>query len=562
MNEVFKKIVKDTIPPLSEEVCEGMSGHIVNEELIPFLDKFIRGSMKGVPKELEFQGINVLNPEELYYSNFNSNTLRTTYDISESSFYKIELIFLYQGKEIRRPLLMPFVTRNGIMSVSGVRYYITPILSDNVISVSNTNVFVKLLRNKITYEALTRNYYINGEYRIGQIIYSNIYRIDSKDSESDIGKTKNPVSMYLLCVYGIKETFKRFCDVEVELVYKDTYKEYDDNYTVYQSIDIEPIGVKRLNYRPHNIAIVLKTKNPTTLMNNICSGILYTMDIFPDYSKDILEVISHSVVAEKEFWILLYGRVTSKDTLTIDKMYDDMVTHLGILEYYLDQIIQEKLEKSNIYVNDFFELLIVLLDKYNDFILSSSELNNTANNKSLDIPYYVIYPIIIAVNKALFDITRRMSKKELSYIGVSKLLGDNIRQGTIYSIIKTSNINLSVRLVDYVGDNLAFNVTLQNDLQERGNGVIKSKENTFPVNVREVSALYGYIGNLFTLNKKSPTPILTLNPFLKVEGSKLLLSEQQVDVISDVNNIIKGKDTSDFTDDVPIFNTDEIDIEE
>ena len=136
MNILLKQLY--SIQPKVNEVM--VNGFAVQEipKAMAYLDRVITSSMKSAMPLFKYTGYRKLTPLEEYQSKIR-NYNRGMNDISGSDVTMYELLFEYDGEKVPRKYVhIPFVRDAGIMEISGTKYAVTPVLTDTVISPSDS----------------------------------------------------------------------------------------------------------------------------------------------------------------------------------------------------------------------------------------------------------------------------------------------------------------------------------------------------------------------------------------------------------------------------------------
>ena len=519
MNNVLARIMDNHTPRISKTVAEGPVKDML-AEAPEYISEIISSTVVSmVNSGLEYHGWRRLQPIDEFNKLFNNKDNKANYDIARSNIYNIELRFTFNGKNIFRYISLPFAERGNLIKISDTYYHVVPVLSDTVISPSHKEVFVRLMKDKLTFLRTSKNFIVNQEKVAGQVIYSNIYKLGGRVNGDNLGTSVPPISLYLLGKYGLVETFKRYFDIDNVIVTFDNVDAYRGKYRIYESTKIKPKGNKDYNYLGHDLKILIPNDkiNEANLpfLDNFIFGIIYTFDILPELANDLTELLAtHDISNEKLYWNILLGKIIFKNVYTVDKITSEMHDHFIMLDNYIDTVTRDKLREIAIIVESFFDTISVILSKYNHWLLNSKEYNSDINNRYIDVLYYILYDVILGFNKALFDINRKANKKQLSEPEVINIFNDNITTGRIYSIVKSQAMNITMNLADYSGDIMYPKITAILEDQSRGNGVKRGSKNHFPEPTRTLRSQDLILGSLLYLIKGAPTPRLRANLFL------------------------------------------------
>ena len=523
----------DYTPKISKELNGTVKKEF--EEIPAFLENVFSNSMKmlspGIP--LEFLGIEKVSPkEEIKYN----TTTRYVHDIAESYLYMIKFVFRYNKKDIiEKPMYIPFAERGNLTKLSGTRYVVSQVVSDRSISPSNNGIFLKLMISKLNFSTVMKTIIKNQQKYAVSLLHSKLLLLNIDDK---LGKPITPIFIYLLTKYGLSSYSRNLI-----FKYDVTENDYED-YDVYESTTIKPRGHLATVYKPHNLKILVnKNHNDEPLIANL----LYCLDMFPELSKDLINVYGNDK-KEKEFFTMVLARLLYKDSYSLYRMLDDTKQHLMSLEGYLDAITAKNLRYVGIDVENFYKLLETILFKYSDLVVNFKDYHNNLNNKYLDVLSYITYNIYYTFNKVLLRINSRGPTITLKE--VSKNLSE-LSSKKIFSIIKSSGVNLTLSVFDYSGDLIYPKSTAIIEDQSRGNGVERGRNNQFPASLKSLTAQQAVRGTLLYLGKSAPTPALRRNIFLDTHDGNIMVPNHLLPTIEAFGELLKlNKDDNSGLDDI------------
>ena len=468
MNNTLSKIIDNYTPHFTKKVVDGAAKEVL-KTAPQYLDEIFKSSIKSLSPSipLTYVGYRRMMPDEEFTKIITSDSNKITYDIAISDLYVIEYIFNYNGEEIRKPVYLPYCERGNLIRISNTYYNFVPILSDTVISPTHKEVFVRLLKDKLTFSRKTANFIVDGKLYIGQIIYTAIVKTNRMGITDNLGKATSTVSLYMLGEYGFKELMNRYAKGVDYIITDQDVDHLRDKYVVYESVKERPSGLKVTAYHGHNVKLLINRKTDMSkypFLENFIFGFIYTLDLFPDDSQDFIATYSsNNIKDEKLFWRILLGRIVYSNSFSIDRIVEDMNEHYVSLQYYLDELIAMKLADNGIKVSNFFDLLVVILANFNKWLLTSKEYNSNIGNRYIDILYYAMYDIIIGFNKAILNLNKRGSKKTLGGIlsmkEVVKILNDYLKTRAIFGLVKSSAMNICIQLTEATSDIMYPKVT-------------------------------------------------------------------------------------------------------
>lgn len=456
MNDLLSGVIGENSPKFNKNVVDGSIKSIF-KTFPTYLDYIFKSSILSLTKGvgLTYLGYKFVTPKEEINNLVITNEANVMYDVSKNDVYPIELMFDYRGTKFSRYIYLPYADRGNIIRFSGTPYHVVPVLSDTIISPNHKEVFVRLLKAKLSFKSVIKNFIVNGERIPGEVVHCQILRVNDAQIVDNIGKPLVAVSTYLTAERGFKGALKHYCGVDdVIITYGDTSTL--SGYDIYESTKIKPRGLKENIYKPHDIKICIKQggKYRDSIMKSIVYGTMYVFDMFSETANEIVDVInSGDAATEKMYWYMYIGRLSYKNTFSIDRMYGDVIEHFDSLEGYIDNDTQDKLKGLSRPVVTFFDLVAVVMENYSTWVMNSKEYNSSIENRYIDVKYYILYDIIIGFNRIMLNINKRMSKKsKLSLKEIQSLFKSELSPKLILSLTKSSSMNLAIQGCSYTAD--------------------------------------------------------------------------------------------------------------
>lgn len=450
MNNLLSEILDTNTMQMNKVVTEGVAKDIL--KTIPsYLNKFIIDSIKSLSKEvdLEYLGYRSMTPKEEYEKTILSKGPGTTYDLATNNVTLTEFKFTYMGTPFSRYLYLPYGERGNLIKFGDTNYHIIPVLSDTVISPNHKKVFVRLLKAKISFNSIVKNFIVDGERVHGQLIYNDMLSINPTQIIDNIGKPLPATSLYMLGKFGIAETIKKYTNAKEVIVTDQNVDEYREEYHVYESTKQKPRGLKEYGYIGHDVKILVKKGVSNKLyVDNIIYGTIYCLDILPNHAADFVQLANTNVKEEIIYWRIMLGRIGYKNSFSVDRIINDVNAHYELLDGYIDQLIKKKLEETGVVINDFFDLVALIMTNYNLWLINSKEYNSDISNRYIDILYYLLYDIIIGFNKVILGINRRVSKRTLSMKEILKIMNNELSPKLIYKLVNSRTPSLCLNVCD------------------------------------------------------------------------------------------------------------------
>lgn len=465
MDPLMSPLVDADTPKLNKILAEGLAvSHIPRIE--EYLDSVWRAVARGFPPEFQYHGGKRCNPQETFDEITKKKNSKRYYDAAVSSIYMMRYRFTFNGEEIIRYIKLPFVNQAGVLHVSGSRFVISPVLADTAISILPTNIFVRLIRAKVTFEREQQHYLADDRRETCHVAWSEIYNKNKKNMEvKQVIDAKTTIVHYLLCKLGFTETMRRFGHAtpicgDATTITPDRYPAAD--WVICRSTKDKPATFKPKFYIPSAMMMAVpreQYEHPVhgqTLRNIIC-GFFYIVDHFTTRMKA-------EYVDKKTEWMILLGHLIWGSHIGDGQLQSDAQEHIGSLDEYIDEIMRLKFIEIDMPINDMYELFGIILEKFNDWLLSSADNVSSMYGKELSILYYVTSDITKQINKFYFKLKSALNskkthggiKRELTKKEIESLMNATISPGLIYAMTRTHG---EVSTIACSGDNMAFKTT-------------------------------------------------------------------------------------------------------
>jgi len=534
-NELARLVDQDT-PKLNPMVANGLAiEHMKHVE--DYIDKVFKSAAKGFPKDLVYhQGVRCTPYEEFEELTRKKNNNRSVFDVAPSNVYMMKYLLSYKGKMLPpRPLYLPFVTEAGTILMGGSHFNISPVLSDRVISVGIANIFVRLLRDRLTIDQVPYQYMEGGKRQTRKVAHSLIYhKNDAKMKKvPPTVKAECTLTHYLFCKYGFTDTFLKFggCTPIVGGPEINTNVYPEEEWVICSSTQIKPKGTGRGYYEPSRIRLALRREELTPMVQNLIAGFFYVADHFTT-------LVTPDVVENKDRWMTLMGHILFSGNIHYGWLRDTIADHMTSLDDYLDGLVVTKLKEIGHPVEDIYQLFALIIDKGNDWILGSADKIASMYDKELSILYYVLYEITSHIFKLYFRLKAASKKQELTEKEIIATMNMTLRTGLIYGITKghgeVSNISVS-------GDNKAFKVT--SILIPQGNSSkLNPKKDKAVMNdpSKRLHVSVAEVGGYSALPKSAADGRSRLNPCVRFDAKGVIVrNPERIDMLNEVQEMIR-----------------------
>ena len=526
----------------NDDVAQGLAVKEVRL-VAEFLDRILATSHKSVEHpEFKYLGYRKLNPFEEFNSEINKldGTLKASSvpaDTTISDVVRYRFTFSFEGELMTRDLFLPHIGLDSTMRISDVRYYVAPVLTDNIISPYKDHIFVKYFVDKIRVVSKEYSLLKNDIEITARIPYvENLYKLKAVTNINFGAIT--PLALFTLVKYGLGN---KFGNSDVMIVDKGDLKDYkNDNFIIYSSTGRQLPEMKLIEPVRHNWTIVIPA-NAGEYVRLLAVSILYAFDALPVLATQYADVRPSERI---EFFKVLLARIQFKDTFSASGMVPSLEEHLRVLDTYTDEVIREMFAMMGLDIKDFYDFIFNVIDNYSYYKKKGLSNDSTIEDKHIEILYYLVYDIIEGFNKCFSGINKQIKNGNGTYNAVFKTLnGKAIRLKTIFQVVKSKKKALPITPAITSGDCKVRYITSA-EIQERGLGA-KEGSNTeaskFPTVIRQLRGMHLYYSMLLYLGKTAPTPLLRINLFARFKNKKICPPEDLVDTIKEIDRILTSR---------------------
>lgn len=547
MDPLFSRMTKRFIPPMNRKVMDGMAVEEM-KYVEEFLDGQIRSICKGFPKALRYIGYQRCSSQEEYEEITRLRSNRRTFDLAHSSVYMVKYFFIFTDllgteHQIIRYIHLPYVTRAGIMSISGTNYHIVPILSDKVITPSNNSIFVRLTQDKNNVFRIYNSFMVDKDRKTFYTAWATIHGSpDAKRSGSHTKRSKTLLTHYLFGRYGFSGAFNRYVGTVPIYGYGDdiTVENYPEkDWIICQSTGVKPDSCQEKFYIPNKIKLAIPRDRWSIAMEAFVSGFFYVTDHYPDRfalpTEFKEEIDSDGVVnktdvklsirerhdrltarlEDKSLWMILVGLILFGALRGENVLYKEMMEHFDSLQDYLDEASQKKLAEKGVVLENYYDLLSHVAININEIIRDAGEVGMNVYGKNLEVLSYVFYDITHGFTSMKFALVKAASRRPLTSKNVIANFQQFVKPGKIFMIHTGKIIS---KAVSYSGDHMYPTITAVMTEQENRAGATrgqKSRTVVGPQHRIELSMIA--IGSVLNLPKASPTPLSRINPWITID---------------------------------------------
>jgi hypothetical protein len=517
MNNIFAQICEKFTPKVNPHVMDGISV-VYMKHAEEYVDKVFRSASKSLPPCVTYLGYERATPEEEFAEITKVKNNKRVFDLAKSDIHLVKYKFVFEDPVTKivtpipdRYIFLLYVNDAGIFRLGGAQFHITPVLSDKVISPGFDSIFVRLLRDKITFKRCYHSLIIDNVRETTNVIWSPIYRkpVDNKKVPATT-KAFTTVSHYLFAKFGFTETFRKFAGF-VPTVGENEINEANyprDQWVICESSQVKPKTYMGDFYEPTLIRLAIPKDKWTPITKALVAGFFYVVDHFPGRLRA-------NCLDTTYIWMILLGHIVFSGLYGENKLYTSIEEHFMSLDDYLDTIIIEKLKENNYHVENFYDLLALILANFNNLVLENEQGSLSMFGKSLEVLYYAMYDITAGIFKVNFRLNKLASKKPLTLKDVIETFNKNMKPGAVFGLSSGKIISEGV---SYSGDHKYPKITSKITEQESLPGGARGKSKRLVVgDGQHVDVSMVEAGSVLYLAKSNPTPTNRINPFVNID---------------------------------------------
>jgi len=539
----FLDFIKNNTHELNPSLANGLAythGKYIEE----YIESVFMAVIKGIP-DFKYLRSEKVSPVEEYQEITKEKESKRIYDLSRSDTYMRRYIFEFKGDEYSRLISLPFISEGGTIFIKGTQYTISPVLADVVIEVTPPNLFVRLLRDRLTFTRSPYNFTVNNGVRFinnDKVLYnivretipvvkSNIYNQTSEmRNRKKVYNLDTNLVFYLLCKYGATEMFRRFTNTNVMFVNDDdpilrTINE--DEWVICKTIGKQPATLNKAYYKQTPIVILMPREKYTNVNKSLIAGMFYVLDHF---SEEIALDELDTVVK----WRVCMGMKLWGHEPNAGKLLADLTAHIDSLDNYIEIITHKKFLNIGLDIKDIYQLFFIIIEKYDQW--QTEHINNESNlyGKELSVLYYFLSDLTIQIVKFYFKMMKD-SKKGLTSNDVISNMNRDLKTNIILGVYKGHG---EMSVVNSSCDNMIYKLTqllVPQDKTARKRNNANTRVNLNSYSMR-LNASLAEVCNYSGMTKASPDSRTRINLHIKIDEDtgKIIRSEELKSIIDEV----------------------------
>jgi hypothetical protein len=508
VNMPFHDFVKNDVAKFNRYMVEGYNYNRL-KRTYEYIDEFIKYSCNEKTNTyLQYLGCRKLTPkEEIKIAN--NKTKDYEYDFAISDMYLVEYMFKYADYDeiLRYHLYLPFAHIGNTITISGTKFLVMPVLADKVISIGTNGIFVNIKTAKHKFDRIFHTILRDNIITRVPIVCGSFYKNQSKKLE-DTTQADTTMIHYLLSVYGYTELCKKYLGFVPRPFYGPAQSNEDE--VILQSIGKAPhgyIGDKK-SYIPTSICFAVPKDKMNENVTYLIGSLYYVIDHFSN-------VITINDLDNTLMWMKLLGEIIHSGKHGLGYIIEKMNAHFKDINSMLPPIVRDKLRSIGQEVHTTLDLIYIIFVNFNNWIMGN-EVKSLYNNKVYESESYILNPITSNILKAVLDISKeelRNNKQPLDLKVVTKIMSSYFTKKAIYKLRKDQLIMTSL---EYSGDHIYPKNTAM-VVEQEPDPIDPKKETNSDSDKKKLHASMLTIGNILGLTKKTPTPVVRMNPYVDID---------------------------------------------
>lgn len=539
MSPLMSRLMSEHTPAVNRQVMEGLAvTYMAKAE--EYMDKVLRSASKSFPQGLEYVGYERCTPEEEYSEITKDKGNKRVFNLARSDLYLVKYKFTFKGEAVQgRYIYLPFCGEAGMISLGGAMFHITPVLSDKVISPGFESIFVRLLRDKIIFKRWYHAVMVDGKRETTHFVWSKIYR--KAEDNKKVPATTNAltsVAHYLFAKYGFTKTFQKYAGfVPVVGEGEITPENYPpSDWVICESSQLasqtKPKTFIGNFYEPSKLQLAIPRNMWNNATKSLVVGFFYVVDHFPTRFRP-------GYLDSQSLWMILLGHIIFSGLYGENQLYTNIQEHFVSLDDYVDTIVIEKLKENDYHVENFYDLLALILINFKTLSFSTENSALSMYGKSLDVLYYMLYELTKDIFTVNFLLSKQSNRRPLQMKDVVETFNKHMKMGSIF---KLTSGKIILESVSYSGDHKYPKITAKVVEQESKPGATRGKSKRVVVGEdKYIDISMVEAGSILFLSKSNPTPTNHINPFvcLDLATGTILPNPKFKDIREKTQNLFK-----------------------
>ena len=514
-----------------------------------YVKAVLKAASVSLPDVIEYVGPGSITTKEAFEVLLNGNRTgragsgNQSYEYARSNIYLMKCLFRYKGELIDPQYIgLPFLTDGALMKITGSNYSVAPQLSDVAVSVTSSEIFVPVTRDRLKFHRSTHAIRYNGLTTIGNVVWSNLYR-DSRRDTSSASKTvvlNTAVVHYLLSKFGLTETARKMGVSEFTMGESEDerVKYMMSGWKIFESSKQPPRGLKyqadptRLwfAFNPDHFNIDNEAIN-----RDFVASFYYIVDHFPD--RMTMNELDNPVR-----WLVLLAHAVFANGEKETKLLELVRNHINSIEHYVDAKTREWFEMDGIgYVEDIYDLMIEMANTYTRRRIEAAKTSTSMYDKYLLVNRKVYSDIVSGIFKCIYKLQQKVRTRGdlFSKTELETELKNHLNARRILQLNQAKHPE--VEPVSCPGAYMAYKVTTRLVLQSNVSNSSKAVKTIFDPFTMGNDVSIAECGMMLAPTKGEATGRGQLNLFTQVEArtGKVLRKEHLRHITDPTQELLK-----------------------
>lgn len=520
----------NSVPRINPILGIGVAYH-QSHRIEKYIREIIDCAKQSFPPGLKFMGCRRATPEEQIMEITRTRRGRRVFELAPSDVYMCVYQFEFNGEKLKPQYLeLPYIRPGGIIKIRGSSHVVSPVLEDNIFSVSSDQIYMPVTRAKLTFKKLDVSYKVDGHITSAAVVYSAIHNISRKKKHSSRVTT---LMHYLLGEYGLSETINRYYNVGIvtgeQEINSDTYPE--DDWVICSSAGLKPKGRMYGSYIPTMIRIAVPRKDFTPEISNAIGGFYYVVDRMPD-------VVTVDYLDNRDFWRRLLAYFIKSTVDSEIKAMEEIDVHYDSLYSYIDDLVRMRLTRENVPSDSLFDVLNYVMNNFVNMTMESDPAD-MLRNKRVDTIRPLMADVVYAISTLTFEL-RRMQGDRLNLSNINGLFDKRWPQSVIKRI---GNGHGEVNTLESATDNFLYSVTKLLVPQPKATFTKRSSKDADMTDpAYALHPTQPLVTTYLFITKSDPSARSAINHFMPInEAGEMLFDQQIIDDVSELYELLSTK---------------------
>lgn len=513
---ILKKCM-DTAPRFNMDIVHGLA-YKQSTDIEKYVDEVIRCASESFPTGLKYLDFRRATPEENIMHQTRPYRSKRNYELAMSDLYMCAYLFEFEGTLITKYMMLPYIRPGGIIRIRGASFTVSPVLTDNIFSVTSSYIYMPVTRDKLIFKKLVHNHRVNGEVASIDVVYASVFNIKREVRNN---QRESTLIHYMLAKYGLTETFRKYFNTTIVVGSDDEINESNypiDQYTICSSTGLSPQNKGNSLYSPTRLRIAVPTQNYTKAVASAIGGIYYILAWEPDvFGPEDMDKIM--------LWRRILPRFIKSDVGLETKAMEEMNAHFESLDAYIDDLVRRRLQKENIPCENIYDVFHHIIETFSDRTMYSDPAD-MIKKKQLETIRPLLTGIVYAISNLTFKLWK-MQGERLNAFGVISVLGKLFPTNEIYKINKSHG---EVTTLESATDLLPVEVTKNLVSQAKATSSKRNrKEGGMNDPTHALHASQAVVSSYLFVTKAEPSGRASINPFMQLDKNGGILIDPETE---------------------------------